>query len=183
MKSQMPKQKLKLTWKHKYIILFVFSVLIIGLDQLTKWWITQEFTLGMTIPVIHDFFNLTYVQNKGAAFGLLAQAHPSFRVPFFIIVPFAALGSIAYVFRRLPDHDYRMATAFSLVISGAIGNLIDRLFLGYVVDFLDFHWKWTYHFPAFNVADSAICVGVGFLMLDLFIQERKGAQSNASHSS
>ena len=171
-----------MSWKHKYVILIVILVFIIGLDQLTKWWITREFALGMTIPIIKDFFNLTYVQNQGAAFGLLAQAHPSFRVPFFIIVPFLALGSIGYVFKRLPEHDTHMAIAFSLVISGAIGNLIDRLLLGFVVDFLDFHWKWAYHFPAFNVADSAICVGVGLLMLDLFLQERKGVKSNASRS-
>ena len=182
MRSQKPGQEKKLSWKNKYVILIVILIVIIGLDQLTKWWITQEFTLGMTIPIIRDFFNLTYVQNQGAAFGLLAQAHPSFRVPFFIIVPFLALGSIGYVFRRLPDHDSFMAVAFSLVISGAIGNLIDRLLLGYVVDFLDFHWKWAYHFPAFNVADSAICVGVGMLMLDLFLQERKAEKTNVSRT-
>lgn len=182
MESQKPGQEKKWSVRHKYVILIVILILIIGLDQLTKWWITQEFTLGMTIPVIRDFFNLTYVQNQGAAFGLLAQAHPSFRVPFFIIVPFLALGSIGYIFRRLPHDDSFMAIAFSLVISGAIGNLIDRLLLGYVVDFLDFHWKWAYHFPAFNVADSAICVGVGMLMLDLFLQERKAEKSNASRT-
>lgn len=146
--------------------------LIVGLDQLTKYWVVQKFLLGQTLPLIPDIFNLTYVQNKGAAFGLFAQAHPSFRVPFFIIVPVVALLSIALVFRKLSHQDIKLSVALSLVISGALGNLIDRMTLGYVVDFLDFHWKWDYHFPAFNVADSAICVGVAILMLDLFLQEK-----------
>lgn len=173
--------------KWKYLILFVVTSLIIGMDQLTKFWILQRFRLGETLPIVINFFNFTYVQNKGAAFGLMSQADPRFRVPFFIIVPLIALGSIAYVFRKIPDKDVKLALALSLVISGAIGNLIDRLELGYVVDFLDFHWHWGYHFPAFNVADSAICVGVGILMLDLFLQngttvEKKGRHSNASSS-
>jgi signal peptidase II len=143
--------------------------------------------------VISNFFNLTYVQNKGAAFGLLAQADPSFRIPFFVIIPFIALGSIAYVFRKLPALDVKLAGALSLIISGALGNLIDRVRLGYVVDFLDFHWKWLYHFPSFNVADSAICIGVGLVMLDLFTEsanlsdkknelDKKGSYANASNT-
>jgi signal peptidase II len=173
--------------KWKYLILVTMTAVIIGLDQLTKYWVVERFKLGETLPIITDYFNLTYVQNKGAAFGLLAQAHPSFRVPFFIIVPLIALGSIAYVFRKISDQDIKMSVALSLVISGALGNLIDRLTLGYVVDFLDFHWKWGYHFPAFNVADSAICVGVGILMLDLLTSDdvapqQKGSRINASHT-
>lgn len=177
-----------LSWPaSKYIILFFITAIIIGLDQVTKYWVLGHFKLGETSPIIFNFFNLTYVQNKGAAFGLLAQANPAFRVPFFIFVPLIALGSIAYVFRKIPDRDVKLSVALSLVISGAIGNLVDRLTLGYVVDFLDFHWRWNYHFPAFNVADSAICVGVGILMLDLFTTHetstsRKGSRANVSSS-
>lgn len=171
--------------KWKYLILLATTVVIISLDQLTKSIIFGKFHLGESIPVITNFFNITYVQNRGAAFGLLAQSDPRFRVPFFIIVPLVALSSIAYVFRKIPDKDIKLSSALSLVISGAIGNLIDRLRLGFVVDFLDFHWKWGYHFPAFNVADSAICVGVGILMLDLLLNdgspvEKKGTRLNAS---
>jgi signal peptidase II len=83
-----------------------------------------------------------------------------------------ALVSIGMVFWKLPPRDIRSSTAFSLVMGGAVGNLIDRLLLGFVVDFLDFHWNGYYHFPAFNVADSAICIGVGLLFLDMFLQNK-----------
>ncbi len=159
--------------KAKYRILIFFNLILVALDQITKSMILEKFGLGTTLPIIPNYFNLTYVQNQGAAFGFLAQANPSFRVPFFMIVPTVALISIGYIFRKLPDQDFKMASALSLVVAGAIGNLIDRLALGFVVDFLDFHWQWAYHFPAFNVADSAICVGVGLLMLDLFQQDKK----------
>ncbi len=174
-------------FKRKYIILLSLTAVIIGLDQITKYWIVEKFKLGESLPIIFDLFNFTYVQNKGAAFGLLAQANPIFRVPFFIVVPILALISIGYVFRKIADRDTKLAVALSLVIAGAVGNLVDRLTLGYVVDFLDFHWKWAYHFPAFNVADSAICVGVGILMLDLLMAEpvlppRKGTRTHASNT-
>lgn len=83
---------------------------------------------------------------------------------------------ILYLFKKLPDTDLRTAWALALVSGGAVGNLIDRMRFGYVVDFLDFHWRYQAHFPAFNVADSAICVGVGLLMLDLF--KKEGAESD-----
>lgn len=91
--------------------------------------------------------------------------------------------AIAYVFRRIPNDSIRLSTALSCVVGGAIGNLIDRLQLGYVIDFLDFHWKYQTHFPAFNVADSAICIGVAVLVLDLLFHEEpapQGALTNAS---
>lgn len=174
-------------FKLKYLILFLLAGSIIVFDQVTKAMILERFRLGETVSVLTNYFNITYVQNKGAAFGMLAQANPAFRIPFFVIVPLAALASIAYIFRKIPDQDTKLAIALSLVIGGAIGNLIDRVALGYVVDFLDFHWQWGYHFPAFNVADSAICVGVGLVILDLFAPEegkshRKGSRVNASSS-
>lgn len=157
--------------KRKYWILLGLTALILVLDQVTKYKVHWSFRLGETIPVIRGFFNFTYIRNTGAAFGILANADPSFRIPFFVIVPLIALGAIAYIFRKIPEGDLRLSTALSLVIGGAIGNLLDRLLLGYVIDFLDFHWRYRYHFPAFNVADMAICVGVGILMLDLLSQK------------
>lgn len=172
----------------KYLILLSITVFIISLDQFTKSMILKQFRLGESISIFTGFFNLTYVQNRGAAFGFLAQADPAFRIPFFIFVPIIALSSIAFVFRKLGEKDIKLSIALSLVISGAIGNLIDRLRLGYVVDFLDFHWKWGYHFPAFNVADSAICIGVGLIMLDMsksdspISSKKQGSLTNAPHS-
>jgi signal peptidase II len=184
-------KKIKLDRKYK-VLLSLTSIIII-LDQFTKYLIVERFRLGESFPMIPNFFNLTYVQNKGAAFGILAHADPAFRVPFFVIIPFIALGSIAYVFRKLPASDLKLSVALSMIISGALGNLIDRVRLGYVVDFLDFHWTWNYHFPSFNVADSAICIGVGLVMLDLFTEDssaqpkkgkpvKKGSHTNASNS-
>ncbi len=170
--------------KKKYWILFVLAGSCILLDQVTKYLIIQNFRLGETLPIISGIFNLTYVRNTGAAFGLFAQAHPAFRVPFFVLVPAIALVAIAYVFKKIPEGSTRLAVALSLVVGGAVGNLIDRVILGYVVDFVLFHWQYRYHFPAFNVADTAICVGVGLLMLDLLAQDSKRSkEANASTTS
>lgn len=166
----------------KWILLAVLMPLVIVFDQWTKWLVLERFRHGETVSVISNFFNLTYIKNTGAAFGILATADPSFRVPFFVIVPLGALVAIAFVFRKLPDTDLKLATALSLVIGGAIGNLIDRVVLGFVVDFLDFHWRYQYHFPAFNVADSAICVGVGILMLDLAVRPEHEQEAQSAPS-
>lgn len=166
----------------KFAALFALTVFLIVLDQITKLAVVDRFVLGESIPVIDGFFSLTYVRNTGAAFGLLAHAPPAFRVPFFVIVPIIALAAIGYIFRKLPPEDVKLSTALALVISGAVGNLIDRVRLGYVIDFLDFHWSYRYHFPAFNVADMAICVGVGILMLDLLTQKQpEGNHASSSH--
>src|SRR5206468_1071767 len=142
----------------KYVILVISSILVVVADQLTKFLVVRKFGLGDSIPIVDGFFNLTYIRNTGAAFGILKDAPTLFRVPFFIAIPFVALAAIAYIFRRIPDTSVKLALALALVVGGAIGNLIDRITLGYVVDFLDFHWRNGYHFPAFNVADSAICI-------------------------
>lgn len=164
----------------KYRILFGLTVATVALDRLTKSMILSRFSLGQSLSLVDGIFDLTYVRNTGAAFGMLARTDPAFRVPFFVIVPLAALFAIGYAFRKIPERDLTLATALSLVVGGALGNLIDRVWLGYVVDFLDFHWQYRYHFPAFNVADSAICVGVGLLMLDLCFKEKKESKLDAS---
>jgi signal peptidase II len=171
--------------KRKYWPLVALTPLFVLLDQWAKVAITDRFRLGESIPIIRTYFNLTYVRNTGAAFGLLADAHPGLRIPFFLLVPAVAMVVIAFIFRRLPDKSIKVASALALVISGALGNLIDRMRLGYVVDFLDFHWHYQWHFPAFNVADVVICVGVGLLMLDLFTSHELegGAKADASPSS
>ena len=163
--------------KPKYWIISTLPAFIIALDQWTKSLITDRFRLGESISVFTGVFNITYVRNPGAAFGLLAQANSSFRVPFFLVIPIIALSVITVVFRKLPDRSIATASALSLVVGGAVGNLIDRLRYSYVVDFLDFHWNYQAHFPAFNVADSAICVGVGILVLDILKQPEAGNAS------
>ena len=167
--------------KRKYVILTFLTTFIILLDQVTKYLVVDRFRYGESIPMIPGFFSLTYIRNTGAAFGLLAHSNPAFRIPFFVVVPLVALVAIAFIFRKIPDRDLKLSSALSLVIGGAIGNLIDRVMLSYVVDFLDFHWRYEYHFPAFNVADMAICVGVGILMLDLLTQKETALHVPAPH--
>lgn len=166
--------------KKKYFILTGVVIAVALLDQWTKLAVTEHFRPYETMSLISGFFSLTFVKNTGAAFGILATAHPGFRIPFFTIVPVIALLAISYIFRKLPDTDLKLSSALSLVMGGAIGNLIDRLRLGYVIDFLDFHWRYQYHFPAFNVADAAICLGVGVLMLDLATRHDAADPANAS---
>lgn len=155
-------------WKKKYQILSWVTPLVVVLDQLTKWEVVKNFSLGQTRSIVPGIFDLTYVRNTGAAFGILAHADARWRIPFFVLVPLVALVAIFQVFRRIGEKDLKLAYALALVMGGAVGNLIDRAWLNYVVDFLLFHWKYEWQFPAFNIADSAICVGVGILMLDLF---------------
>jgi signal peptidase II len=147
-------------------LFFFLSILavIIG-DQWVKLEILSRFDYGESIAILPPFFSITYVRNTGAAFGFLASADPSFRVPFFLIVPIIAMVVLGFLYRDLPRDAKFRAMALGLVSGGALGNLIDRVRLGYVVDFLDLHWKSNYFFPAFNIADSAICVGVAILLL------------------
>jgi signal peptidase II len=159
--------------KIKHWIVAIVPIVSILLDQWTKQLIVDRFQLGESISVLSQFFSITYVRNTGAAFGFMASVDSSLRIPFFLVVPTIALVVIGYLFKKLPDSDVKTAMALSLVMGGAVGNLIDRVRYGYVVDFLDFHWKYQAHFPAFNVADSAICIGVGLLMLDIAGREER----------
>lgn len=164
--------------KTKWVWLSATSILIVVLDQVTKVIVERRFVLGESLELVSGFFNLTSVRNTGAAFGILATAPDWFRVPFFIAVPILALGSILWVFRSVGEKDRLSALAFAGVLGGALGNLIDRARLGYVIDFLDFHYK-HWHFPAFNVADITICIGVGLLMI-LSFNQTQGERQSAS---
>ncbi len=151
--------------KKKYLMLVVICVVIIIADQWTKNVVHKNFQWGESRPIVQNFFSLTYVRNTGAAFGFLNRAPVAFREPFFIIVPLVAMAVILIIFIRLRDEQRLMAASLSLVLAGAVGNLIDRLRFGFVIDFLDFHWKEFYHWPAFNVADSCIVLGVCILFI------------------
>src|SRR3989344_6638527 len=144
----------------KYVILLSLAGLIIALDQITKLYIAHHFDLYESTRVIPNFFNITYIRNTGAAFGLLAKAPESFRIPFFIIVPLVALTIIILIFKKTRETELLMIASLSLILGGAIGNFIDRLRFNYVIDFLDFHWFQKYHWPAFNIADTTIVAGV-----------------------
>lgn len=156
--------------KSRYTIFSAIALIGIIIDQATKIAIDSSMQLYDSIPVIEHFFHITYVRNKGAAFSFLSNA--SWRLPFFITVSIIAAGVILIAFRKLRD-DQRLAhISLAMIFSGAVGNLIDRVRLGEVIDFLDAHW-YRYHWPAFNVADSLICVGVFLLAIDMLLEEKR----------
>jgi signal peptidase II len=154
----------------KYRILIIVSLITIVLDQATKLYIARTLPLHSMITVIENFFTITYLRNKGAAFGMLATS--PWRLPFFIIVSLVAVVVIFVVIKKLRDDQKLAASALSLIFAGALGNLIDRIRFGEVTDFIFVHW-YDHYWPAFNVADSAICVGVFLLTLDMVWEERR----------
>lgn len=143
---------------------------VLFLDQASKLYIDHHFALYESQTVIDHFFNITYVRNKGAAFGILANS--AIRIPFFITISLVAVGAILWYLRHLGAAERLQAFSLRLILAGALGNLIDRIRLGEVIDFIDVHW-YQHHWPAFNVADSAITVGVGLLLIDLWQRERR----------
>ncbi len=156
--------------KPRYALFTAIALVGIIVDQTTKIAVDRSMQLFDSIPVVEHFFHLTYVRNKGAAFSFLSNA--SWRLPFFITVSMVAALVILVAFRKLRD-DQRLAhTSLAMIFSGAVGNLIDRIRLGEVIDFLDAHW-YRHHWPAFNVADSLICVGVFLLAVDMVLEEKR----------
>ncbi len=146
-------------------------ILVIVLDQLSKLWVVANFSLYESLPVIPGFFSMTYLTNTGAAFGILA-GHPTWwRQAFFVGVALIALVAIFFLYRKLRNDSVWYEVALAFIAGGAIGNVIDRIRLGSVVDFLDVYVS-THHWPAFNVADSAITVGVAiFLVMNIFFED------------
>jgi signal peptidase II len=142
-------------------------------DQLTKALVRAFIPLHAARTVIPDFFDLTHVQNSGAAFGILNASDFPLKQVIIAVVATAALVSIAVYAARLSPHQRLARLGLALILGGATGNLIDRLTAGYVVDFVDIYWR-NYHFWAFNIADAAITVGVVGMMLEMLGLGAKG---------
>jgi signal peptidase II len=140
---------------------------VISLDQFTKWQVTSAMRLHESIPIIPDLFSFTYIRNSGAAFGILAGSHAGFRLVFFGLTSVLALALLGTIYARLSPADWIGQVSVASIFGGAVGNLIDRIRSGEVIDFLDFS-LWGHHWPAFNVADAAITVGVCFLIAHFF---------------
>jgi signal peptidase II len=147
-------------------LVFTLLIAIVLCDQLTKAVVDRTMPLHHSITVIDNFFSLTYIRNTGAAFGFLAGSHEFFRRTFLIGFSLAAIAFILVMLRRLPPGEKALTIALGFILSGAVGNLIDRLLYGEVIDFLDFYWS-DYHWPAFNVADSFITIGVVVILFRL----------------
>jgi signal peptidase II len=161
----------------KYGIFILLLVMGLALDQVTKALVVQRLPLGSQVPLIPGFFNLVHIQNQGAAFGLLSSWPPQYTWRFFVAVSGVVLAVLGYLLWRLPDDHWPMALGYSLILTGALGNLIDRIRLGVVVDFIDVHWR-QYHWPAFNVADSLVCVGAAILVWVIIREEKTADASN-----
>jgi signal peptidase II len=164
--------------KRKYWVLLIFCFGILLLDQWTKCLIVQKLTLYQRVEVIQGFFNIIHVRNTGGAFGIFGGEKGGLGSILFVVVSLIAIGSLVFLFIKLGENEKTLALSFSLVLSGAIGNLIDRLRYGEVIDFLDFYLSST-HWPAFNVADSAICIGIGLMALELLKRDKKKLKSSS----
>ncbi len=144
----------------------------LALDQISKVWVLRSFQLNESRPVLEGFLNFTFIQNPGAAFGFMADMPALLRVPFFLGITFMA-GFIIYAYQRfLPAERVWARVCLGLIWGGAMGNCVDRLLYGKVVDFIEVYYR-AYHFYVFNVADSCITVGIALLMLDYLLEGRK----------
>jgi signal peptidase II len=148
----------------KYLWVGSVAGAVLVLDAVTKYLVMARIRMFETIPIIPGFFNLTHVRNRGAAFSLFANMPDGFRNVFFAVVTVAAVVVIAVLIAK--TNERMPVLAFSLIAGGAVGNLIDRLRFGEVVDFIDWYVR-SWHWPSFNVADSAITVGVALLAIDM----------------
>ncbi|MCX5891918.1 MAG: signal peptidase II [Deltaproteobacteria bacterium] len=156
----------------KSIILVAVLLIGLGLDLVSKLLVLHSMPIGSQIPILPGFFNLVHVHNKGAAFSLLNSISVGFTRPFFITTTGLVLAVVGYLWWRLPKTNWPAALGYSLIMAGAVGNLIDRVRLGEVVDFLDFYWG-RYHWPAFNVADSLVCLGAAVLVWVILTEKEK----------
>lgn len=156
----------------KYHILI--AMLIVTLDRMTKFLVADRISLHDSIDVLPGMFRLTHVQNQGAAFGLFAESPSEWKIKILILFSLAALGVVSTLLWRNGNALNATAIALSLVFGGALGNLWDRVASGRVIDFLDFYMG-SHHWPAFNIADSAIVVGALLLLAEIFMapQEEK----------
>lgn len=153
----------------KYRFTLIISVAVILLDQITKIWVDKMMPLHHTIEIIPNFVALAYLRNTGAAFGFLAGGYSVYRIVFFIGVSIIAIGCIFYLLRLVRPEKKITLLSLSLILGGALGNMVDRLRLGEVIDFILLHY-YDLHWPAFNVADSAITIGVVLLIFQMIRQ-------------
>ncbi len=152
--------------KNKYLWAGPIIGIVLLLDQLTKHIVEAHIRRYEIITVIPGFFNLTHVRNRGAAFSILSNLPGVWRSAFFITVTLVAVAVIAVLIKK--THERLLIVAFSLIAGGAVGNVIDRIRYGEVVDFIQWYVK-SFYWPSFNVADSAISVGVALLVIDMVL--------------
>ena len=156
--------------KNKLIKLLCVAGLIVTADQITKALVLAHMPLYQSIAVIPGFFNLTHIHNPGGAFGFLAGQSAEIRKVIFLVVSTLAICLVLWFYEKTPPSHPLLATAFALIFGGAVGNMIDRIRMGKVVDFLDVYIG-TLHWPAFNIADSAIFIGICIFVVHLLFKK------------
>jgi len=156
--------------RRKLIMFSVIAVFVVVSDQITKHLIDASMRLGERIEIIPNFLDIRYISNIGAAFGIMTRLPDGARLPFLIGVSILAMLLVLYLFVKAEGDRIAYQVSLALVFAGAVGNLIDRIWLGYVRDFIDAHIHGL-HWPVFNVADSAITVGIVILAYELLIRE------------
>jgi signal peptidase II len=155
--------------KSRIITLIAVSVYL--LDRLTKLAVVEKIQLFDSVTVVKGFFDLTNVQNTGAAFSLFAQADDGFRVPLLVASSVAAILLLLYFLRKVDPRETLVIVALAMILGGALGNLTDRLLYGYVIDFINWHIG-EHYWPAFNIADSGITVGVCILGIEIVLRKK-----------
>ena len=179
----------------KYLLLAVGSAVTIAADQITKMWSVKALSQSGTLPadaarirgpgydtyvVFESWWNFKLAGNKGAAWGLFRDLPEQWRVAFFVVISLVAIAVIVSLFRKA---EHRLLQwALTLILGGAMGNLIDRVRLGFVIDFIDWHTNDTWHWPTFNIADVAISVGVGLLLVDMLVNGKKHKDDEADEA-
>ena len=160
--------------KKTTLLFLVPALAVVVLDQISKIVLAYHIPKYASIPVIEGFFNLVHVRNRGMAFGLMNRPGHGFKFYFLVAATLCAIVLLLIWFRKMKDEDHNITIGISLILGGAVGNLIDRIRLGEVIDFLDFYLG-SYHWPAFNVADAAITIGIFWLAVNtLFRKTSKG---------
>lgn len=190
----LPQLALKVAYRPSYVFLALVTVLNLGFDLWTKHWATSHFDAmrageSRRLVVFEDVATLgmsfIFAKNRGGAWGLLQNETESLRRPFFLVVSVAAIVFIVSLYRKLTPGQRALMWGLPLVLGGALGNLVDRIRYGYVVDFIDVYMTMegeVKHWPTFNVADIAICVGVGLMAIDMFTTREKKRASSASRT-
>ena len=177
----------------RYLFLIIGATITVILDQVTKIWAVSALSLpngvlpdtvyqirSRLIVVFESWWNFRLTGNRGAAWGIFGGVDDSLRVPFFFVISMIAIGAIIYIYRSAQGQKL-LQTGLMLILGGAIGNLIDRVRIGYVVDFIDWHYK-NHHWPTFNIADVAISVGVGLFILDAIINRDRDLEAGTPSS-
>ena len=186
----------------------VVAALVVAADQISKWMAVSALTKAFStngvalgfgdklsrflwdkhpardaaVSVLDNFWHFRYVENPGAAWGFLSGSASSLRTPFFLMVSLVALAFIIVYYKRTTPQQQLLRWGLSLVFGGAIGNFLDRVRLTYVIDFIDWHWFDKATWPTFNVADSAISIGVVILLIEMFLQKPQEAVQSPNHA-